>query len=253
MPQQRNVDAWLRAMYGRAQAGYARLDVALPDFDTFWERGLVEVPEPDHPIVAFSAFRDDPVAKPLNTPSGRIELFSAGIAAFGYDDCPGHPVWRAPVEYLGTARPGQLHLLSVQPATRLHSQMDMAPLSKASKVQGREAILIHTSDAAARGIAAGDVVRVFNARGACLAGAMLTDDLLAGVAVLPTGAWFDPLKRGVPGSLCVHGNPNVLTRDIGTSKLGQGPSPQSCLVEIERFDGALPPITVHHPPPMEAA
>jgi biotin/methionine sulfoxide reductase len=251
--QQRNVDAWLRAMYDRARDAYARMDVAIPDFDRFWAEGMVEVPEPERPFVAFRAFRTDPEAAKLNTPSGKIEIFSERIAGFGYDDCPGHPVWRRPVEYLGTARPGQLHLLSVQPATRLHSQMDMARLSQAAKVQGREAMLIHRDDAAARGIAEGDVVRVFNARGACLAGAVLTDGLLRGVAVLPTGAWYDPLEPGVPGSLCVHGNPNVLTRDVGTSRLGQGPVAQSCLVEIERFDGRLPPVKVHQPPPIEAA
>ena len=249
--QQRDVDAWLRSMYGRAREMYARMDVDIPDFDTFWAQGSVEVAEPDRPFVAFGTFRDDPLGAKLNTPSGLIEIYSERIAGFGYDDCPGHPVWRRPVEYLGAARPGQLHLLSTQPATRLHGQMDMARLSKASKIQGREAILIHAADAAARGIGAGDVVRVFNARGACLAGAMLTDELTRGVCVLPTGAWFDPLEPGVPGSLCVHGNPNVLTRDIGTSKLGQGPSAQSCLVEIERFEGVLPPITVHRPPVIE--
>ncbi len=250
--QQRDVDAWLRAMYGRARDAYARMSVAIPDFDTFWEAGMVEVPEPERPFVAFSAFRADPEGAKLNTPSGRIEIFSETIAGYGYDDCPGHPVWRAPVEYLGTARPGQLHLLSIQPATRLHGQMDMARVSLASKVQGREPILLHVHDAAERGIAAGDVVRVFNARGACLAGAVLTEGLLRGVAVLATGAWFDPLEPGVPGSMCVHGNPNVLTRDVGTSKLGQGPSAQSCLVEVEKFAGPLPPVKVHSPPPIEA-
>ena len=66
--------------------------------------------------------------------------------------------------------------------------------------------------------------------------------------MLATGAWFDPLDPGAPGSLCVHGNPNVLTRDAGTSRLAQGPSAQSCLVEVERWDAPLPPVTVHAPP-----
>ena len=249
--QQRTVDAWLRAMYGRAREIYARMAIDIPDFDRFWALGIVEMPEPERPFVAFSAFRADPQGAALNTPSGKIEIYSERIAGFGYEDCPGHPVWRQPVEYLGVARPSQLHLLSVQPTTRLHGQMDMARASLVSKVQGREAMLIHAADAAARGIAAGDVVRVFNARGACLAGAVLTDGLLRGVVVLPTGAWFDPLEPGVPGSLCVHGNPNVLTRDVGTSKLGQGPVAQSCLVDVERWTGTLPPVTVHRPPAIE--
>jgi biotin/methionine sulfoxide reductase len=59
-----------------------------------------------------------------------------------------------------------------------------------------------------------------------------------------TGAWFDPAD----GGLCKHGNPNVLTLDNGTSRLAQGPIAHSCLVEIERFEGAAPAVTAYDPP-----
>jgi biotin/methionine sulfoxide reductase len=49
-------------------------------------------------------------------------------------------------------------------------------------------------------------------------------------------------------SLCVHGNPNVLTRDIGTSSLAQGCCGQLTTVEVERFTGNLPPIQAYDPP-----
>ena len=52
--------------------------------------------------------------------------------------------------------------------------MDPGPVSQAAKVAGREPIRINPADAAARGIREGDVVRVFNDRGACLAGASST-------------------------------------------------------------------------------
>ncbi|HEY0419360.1 MAG TPA: molybdopterin-dependent oxidoreductase, partial [Acetobacteraceae bacterium] len=247
--QQRDSDAWLRALYGRARDIYAREGFELPDFDRFWEEGMAEVPAPATSHVPFQAFSIDPAAAPLNTPTGRIEIFSERIAGFGYEDCPGHPVWREPVEYLGRATAAHpLHLLSVQPSTRLHGQMDQGRVSLASKIGGREPILLHEDDAAARGLHPGDIVRVFNDRGACLAGVQVTDGLLPGVAVLATGAWFDPLEPGVPGSLCVHGNPNVLTRDVGTSQLGQGPSAQSCLVQVERWEGEVPPVKAHLPP-----
>jgi biotin/methionine sulfoxide reductase len=142
--------------------------------------------------------------------------------------------------------------LSHQPPTRLHSQLDPVGPSAASKVRGREVLSIGPADAAARGVNDGDIVKVFNDRGACLAAARITEGLLPGVVLLPTGAWFDPERPGQPGSICVHGNPNVLTRDIGTSRLGQGPSPQTCLVEITRWTGPLPPIKVSSPPPIEA-
>ena len=220
------------------------------------ERAVVtNAPRANAEKVMLAAFRADPERNALRTGSGKLEIFSETIAGFGYADCPGHPIWQPPQEWLGgeRARDYPLHLLSNQPATRLHSQYDHGVVSRESKIAGREPITINQADAASRGIAAGDIVRVFNDRGACLAGVRLTRECLRGIAVLATGAWLDPLDPAMPGSLCVHGNPNVLTQDVGTSRLTQGPSAQSCLVEVERWDGPLPPITVHAPPPIAAA
>jgi biotin/methionine sulfoxide reductase len=84
------------------------------------------------------------------------------------------------------------------------------------------------------------VVRVFNDRGACLAAAQVEAAMRPRVAIMATGAWFDPAPAdGEPER---HGNPNVLTLDIGTSRLTQGPSALSALVEVERWDAALPPM-----------
>jgi biotin/methionine sulfoxide reductase len=109
---------------------------------------------------------------------------------------------------------------------------------------GREPIRISVADAARRQIRDGDVVRVFNARGACLAGAIVDDDISPSVAVMATGAWIDQ-SAGEPER---HGNPNVLTLDVGTSRLTQGSSAQTALVEIERWTGPLPPIRALTPP-----
>ncbi len=244
---------WLRHLYGQTREKCARMELELPTFDTFWEKGHVEIARPDKPYMMMEDFRADPHAHPLNTPSGRIEIFSETIAAFGYDDCPGHPVWLEPMEWLGGegVRRYPLHLLSSQPATRLHSQMDPGRYSRNSKIDGREPIRVHPDDAGARGIADGDVVRVFNDRGALLAGVVLDDGLLPRVVVLPTGAWYDPADPAREDSLEKHGNPNVLTLDKGTSKLGQGPIAQTALVEIEKFEGPLPEITAFVPPPKE--
>jgi biotin/methionine sulfoxide reductase len=69
-----------------------------------------------------------------------------------------------------------------------------------------------------------------------------------GVIQLATGAWYDPQLTGEGESLDKHGNPNMLTLDKRTSKLAQGPIAHTALVEVERFKGELPPITVHHAP-----
>ncbi len=155
-----------------------------------------------------------------------------------------------PVEWLGSpkAETYPLHLMSNQPRTRLHGQLDPGRVSRASKIRGREPVWIHPEDAARRGIGSGDVVRIFNERGQVLAGAVVTDLVMPGVAQLATGAWYDPFDPSRPGSLEKHGNPNALTLDKGTSKLAQGPIAHSCLVEIELWSEALPAITAFEQP-----
>ncbi|MBV9377892.1 MAG: Asp-tRNA(Asn)/Glu-tRNA(Gln) amidotransferase GatCAB subunit C, partial [Alphaproteobacteria bacterium] len=185
---------------------------------------------------------------PLPTPSGKIEIASAAIAGFGYPDCPGHPAWLPRTETPNARFP--LQLIANQPATRLHSQLDFGATSLKSKIQNREPVRINPQDAAARGIRDGDVVRLFNDRGACLAGAVLSDALLPGVVQLSTGAWYDPEDPAADNPMCVHGNPNVLTRDAGTSRLAQGCTGQLTVIELERFDGRLPPVKAFDPPPL---
>ncbi len=254
----RDTMQWLRHMYQTARERARPFDIALPEFDEFWDAGFLEMAAPADAAVLLSAFRADPDAHPLKTPSGKIEIYSQTIASFGYDDCPGHPVWLEPAEWLGGTgvRRYPLHLISNQPATKLHSQYDHGVVSLAGKVSGREPIALHPQDARSRGIAEGDVVRVFNDRGACLAGARLSAGLMRGVVQMATGAWYDPLQPGLIGTLDKHGNANVLTLDKGTSRLGQGCSAHTALVEVELYPGVPPPITAYDPPafaPQETA
>jgi len=249
--EQRDEMAWLQHLYGRWRRACEAHGIEVPDFATFWDQGYAETPAPEKPYTQFAEFREDPEAHPLNTPSGKVEIYSETIASFGYEETPGHPVWHEPREWLGSdaAKRFPLHMLSFQPFTRLHSQLDTGRVAEANRVQGREPILMHSEDAAARGLADGEVVRVFNDRGAVAAGLRVTDEVRRGVVAMATGAWWNPAKPGATDAPCAHGNANVLTQDVGTSRLGQGSAAQSCLVEIERWSGALTPVTVHAPPP----
>lgn len=247
----KNEMQWVRTIYDESRKTAASNNVALPDFEKFWHGNQFSIAEQlGDSKYLFELFRDDPEANRLGTPSGRIEIFSKTIDAFGYEDCPGHPVWLDKEEWLGAPRATKypLHLISNQPATRLHSQFDFGTLSRDSKVKGREPITLHPDDAALRGIAEGDIVRVYNDRGACLAGVKLSEHQRRSVVQLSTGAWFDPIDTEDGLGLDVHGNPNVLTRDVGTSQLGQGPTAHSCLVEVEPYLGKLPDISVFSPP-----
>ena len=249
----KSTQEWLAHLYEEARVKSAKAGVTLPAYEEFWEAGIAEAKGENREPVMLAAFRADPEANKLKTPSGRIEIYSEKIASFGYDDCPGHVTWLEPAEWLGSpvAKHYPLHMLSDQPADKLHSQLDHSPHSKATKIKGRQPVTMHPSDAAARGIADGDMLRVFNDRGACLAAARLSDRIRPGVVRLSTGAWFDPAETGSNRPLEKHGNPNALTLDIGASKLSQGCIAQTCLVEIERFDGPVPAVTAHQLPTLE--
>ena len=241
----RTADEWIGHIYERFRSQHP----GYPTLDELMEAGHFQIPEEWIPPLPSQlvAFRNDAVGSRLKTPSGRIELYSETIEGFDYDDCPPHPTWLEPAEWLGNAGRYPLHMISNQPKTRLHSQWDHGETSMKGKVDGRERIGMNPVDAEARSLGDGDLVRVFNNRGACLASLLLREDLMPGVVQLPTGAWWDPME---PGGLCRSGNPNVLTRDAGTSRLAQGPTAQTCLVEVELFVGEAPTVRAHQHPPL---
>ena len=76
---------------------------------------------------------------------------------------------------------------------------------------------------------------------------MINDDIRPNVIRLSAGAWYDS-DNGKPGCLEIHGNPNVLTRDYGTSKIGQAPTSTTALVEIEKFEESVPTLNITSPP-----
>lgn len=96
-------------------------------------------------------FRADPQANPIKTASGKIELFSQTIADYQLDDFAGHPEWREPREWLGSpvSRDYPLHMISIQPSDRLHSQLDATETVQGNKTAGHETLYMHPQDARA--------------------------------------------------------------------------------------------------------
>ena len=226
---------WIKFIWDKSSKAYEKTDInndlSMPSFEEFWEKGYFEVPAPRTEKVMFDKFRKDPAHFPLQTPSGKIEISSETIANFQLSDCYSHPYWFEPYEWLGNADEYPLHLISNQPTHRLHGQLDNAKESQKSKINGKEPVMINSKDAFDRDIKKGDIVMLYNARGRVLAGAKISDNVMPGVIVLSTGAWFDP---NYDLNIEKHGNPNVLTKDIGTSSLGQGPTCHTTLVELKR-------------------
>ncbi|AHJ76112.1 trimethylamine N-oxide reductase I catalytic subunit [Kosakonia sacchari SP1] len=240
---------WLETFYNIAAERGASQQVTLPPFAEFWQANqLIEMPESEQHarFVRFADFRRDPQANPLKTPSGKIEIFSERINSFGYADCPPHPMWLEPDEWHGNAQPQQLQVLSAHPAHRLHSQLNYSRLREAYAVAGREPVTLHPADAKARGIVAGDVVRVWNQRGQVLAGAVVTDGIKPGVICIHEGAWpdLDPAAGGI----CKNGAVNVLTKDLPSSRLGNGCAGNTALAWVEKYQGPALTLTAFDPP-----
>lgn len=234
---------WVRKLYDQLRTQLAAKGHTAPPFEEFWSAGELELPTHGGFSEWLQRFREEPSRAPLKTPSEKIEIYSETIAGFNYADCGGHPKWLEPVEWLGSSLADRfpLQLIANQPAGRLHSQLDFATYSMETKVDGREVMRIHPDEALKRGIRDGDLVKVFNERGGFLAVARLTADQHSKVVQVPTGAWYDPVDiPGEPEGLCVHGNVNTVTRDVGTSRLAQGCTGQLCLVQVQRFEGNPP-------------
>ena len=245
----RSEEDWQKWIYTQTYERAFAAEIEMPNYEKFLEERWFKIKDPVEPTLMLKDFIKDPIKNPLSTPSGKIEIYSKTVNDFGYDDCPGHPVWIEPCEWLGLEnKVYPLHLISNQPKNKLHSQMDHGKYSKSFKINDREPVEINPQDAKLRNLKDGDVVRLFNDRGACLAGVKIDKKVRPGVVQISTGAWYDPENPGDHNSLCKHGNPNVLTRDKGTSKLGQGPIAHSCLIEVEKYNKTIPKITAHDPP-----
>ncbi|GAA6202516.1 molybdopterin-dependent oxidoreductase [Aquicoccus sp. SU-CL01552] len=249
----KSADDWLHEIWEVTRARGRDAGCDLPDWERFLAGDVISLPDPSPDQVFLADYRADPEAHRLPTPSGKIELYSQTIAGFDLPDCKGHAAWFVPRDQAdGQGARYSLALLSGQPKTRLHSQLDNGAYSLSHKIKGREPVLIHPADAERRGISDGDVVELFNARGRCLAGARVTPDIQQGCVFLWTGAWYDP-DFTAPQARDRHGNPNVLTHDLRTSSLTQSPAAHSALVDVRRFDDELPAVTAHCPPPFETA
>ncbi|EKO3959681.1 trimethylamine-N-oxide reductase TorA [Vibrio fluvialis] len=235
---------WVRSLYNDCKkANEGKFE--MPEFDEFWEQSVLEFGE-GKPWVRHADFRKDPEINALGTPSGFIEITSRKIGRYGYEHCQEHPMWFEKTER-SHGGPGSdkypFWLQSCHPDKRLHSQMCESEAFRATyAVQGREPVYINPMDAKAKGIKAGDLVRVFNGRGQLLAGAVLSDSYPRGVIRIEEGAWFGPLSEK-EGAICTYGDPNTLTLDLGTSELAQATSANTCIVDFEKFTGKVPPVT----------
>lgn len=216
-------------------------------FEEFWEKGYARMPVPQEARgwVRHNAFIRDPEGSPLHTSSGKIEMFCDTIAKMEIEDCPGMPMWLEKHEYLGVAKQGQLHVVSPHPWFRLHSQMDQSEtLRGIYKVQGREPVRINAEDAAARGIADGDLVELYNDRGTVIAGAVVSDDIMPGVVSIYEGCWPSLDSKG----RCNSGLVNFITSTQRASGLSEATSANTVLIEMRKCEDPEGPNMAYEKP-----
>jgi len=189
-------DLWLRQVLGALK----EKNPTLPSFDELMKDPIVRSKQ-TKPTVAYAKFIEDPEKNKLKTPSGKIEIYSASLAKLAMergnmDELPPIPkyvpAWEGPQSDLVATYPLQCTGHHVK--RRVHSTHDNNPWME--EVEG-QALSISEVDAAARGIADGDMVRIWNDRGEIHVVARVVKTLMPGVVDLPQGGWYTPDKNGV--------------------------------------------------------
>lgn len=218
---------WIRRLY----EGDRERSTGLPTFDRLLEDGLAWRADRAEPFVALADWRRDPDAHPLDTPSGKIELFSELLAAAAETlrDTPDEgavtpiptyvPEW-GPTEFAvekaaadgakdssavlpecdqegkpsaETTCDQPLRVFGFHSVARIHSSWGNVP---AVSRRVPQVISINPADADARGIATGDLVEASNRFGTLRLPAHVTEDVIAGTIVMPQGAWWQAESRG---------------------------------------------------------
>jgi anaerobic selenocysteine-containing dehydrogenase len=219
-------------------------------YEEFIEKGYFVIPtDPDWEkrTVGMQKFCEDPDNHPLKTPSGKIEFCSQNLSKYFPDDKERPPVphWiekgESHDERISSERAKKYPLLVISNhgRWRVHAQCDdiswfrEAPTCKVKGPDGYnyEPLWMNPIDAAARGINDGDVVTVYNERGAVLGGAYVSERVMPGAVSMDHGARYDPI---VPGKLDRGGAINTITPHNTTSKKATGMVVSSFLVEVEK-------------------
>jgi len=214
-----------------------------PGLRWFYEGRECDTPD------TFSPLRGTDKAKELGTYSGKIEFVSQSLTQHFPDDeerppMPRYiPSWEGHTSELAKKYP--LQLISPHPRFSFHTHYE-ANTPWLGEIPGHRILKdgyywhvtrIHPSDASARGIKDGDIVKLYNDRGATLGIAQVTERLRPGVVhSYESSGKYDPIEPGKPGSIDRAGCVNLLTPSRMLSKNAPGMAPNSCLVEISKWE-----------------
>ena len=206
----------------------------LPGLAEFLETNIGVYSNPvTQPAIAFQDFRRDPVNYPLNTPTGKIEIFSEQLYRLQNPlEIPPIPKyieeWESPFMNTSTqTKEYPLQAIGHHTLHRVHSTHDNNDWLEEAFPQR---IFINPIDASSRGIQDGERVLVFNQRGKISLPCRITSRILPGVVDIPQGAWWTPDEEGVDQ----RGNINVLTSHRWTP-FAFGTAQHTIMVQVERI------------------
>lgn len=176
------------------------------------------------------------------TPSGKVEFVSS-MAAGGnfvlptfrqgytaFQDgapVPALPTWQPPNESGPQAAGATTYPLAMMsPKSHAFLNSTYPNHRRQAAREGEQKVVLHPQDAATRGIASNDVVRVFNDRGAFVAVAKVGEDTVPGVVIAPMGHWVATSRaQATPAAL----NPTAM------ADLGRAPTFSDNRVEVNRI------------------
>ncbi len=226
----RTQDEWVQHCYDSSKADVPNL----PPFADTVTTGIWKEQGPS--LIQSKDFIADPVANKLETPSGKIEIFSKLLWDISktwelpegdrVTALPEYtPTWEGPEE-AKTNEKYPLQMIGHHYKARTHSSYGNTPWMMEAHNQ---VIWLNPLDAEARGIANDDLVDVYNDRGRVRIPARVTPRIAPGVTSLPQGAWYTPDKQGVD----LGGSVNVLT-SWRPSPLAKGNPQHTNLVQVEK-------------------
>lgn len=230
----RTQEEWLRHIYAQSREALPEL----PSFEEFRAQGIFKKVDPNGCFVAYEDFRRDPEKHPLQTPSGKIEIYSSRLAEIAktWQLAEGDVIDPLPIHVQSFEHYGDplmekypLQLSGFHYKARTHSTYGNVDVLQAANPQE---MWINPLDAASRQIKDGDKVRIFNDRGEVRVDAKVTPRIMPGVVGLGEGAWHDADMFGdkIDHAGCI----NVLTTQR-PSPLAKGNPQHSNLVQVERL------------------
>jgi trimethylamine-N-oxide reductase (cytochrome c) len=193
--------------------------------------------------------RNTEKAHELGTYTGKIEFVSQSLMAHEPDDEERPPMPRYIPSWEGhrseLAKKYPLQLIMPHPRYGYHTQYD-THAAWITDIPGNRILKdgyywhttrIHPVDAEARGIRNGDIVKLYNDRGAVLGIAQVTERVMPGVIHSYEGSSkYDPVERGKLGSVDRGGCVNLLSPSRPMSKNAPGPAWNSCLIEVAKWE-----------------